>query len=150
MRLLAEPDRGQPIIVSEFGGISFAPSSSDAAWGYATASETDQFEYLLRSLFEALQSSPVLAGFCYTQLTDTLQEGNGLLDVNRQPKLPVPTIRSIVLVSTSTRARTAGATGTGGGELAGRLAGANDLRALTRQAPRTFRTWAIAHAGAFR
>ncbi|CAA9429275.1 MAG: GH2 [uncultured Quadrisphaera sp.] len=97
MRLLDLPDRGQPVIVSEFGGVSYAPSSAPTAWGYATAVEAEEFEALLRSLFTALQSSPVLAGFCYTQLTDTLQEANGLLDVERRPKLPVSTLRSIVL-----------------------------------------------------
>lgn len=108
MRLLDSPDRGQPVIVSEFGGISYAPSSAEAAWGYATATRGEHFEELLRSLFEALQSSPVLAGFCYTQLTDTLQEANGLLDVERRPKLPVATLRSIVLgerVDTSSHRR---------------------------------------------
>ena len=37
----------------------------------------------------------MLAGFCWTQLTDTLQEANGLCDENRVPKLPVETLRSI-------------------------------------------------------
>ena len=36
------------------------------------------------------------AGFCYTQLTDTLQEANGLLDERRPPKLPVELLRSII------------------------------------------------------
>jgi hypothetical protein len=39
----------------------------------------------------------VLAGFCYNQLTDTLQEANGLTDPQRRPKLPIASIRSIVL-----------------------------------------------------
>jgi hypothetical protein len=38
----------------------------------------------------------VLAGFCYTQLTDTMQEANGLLDERREPKLPVERLRRIV------------------------------------------------------
>ncbi len=108
MRLLDSADRGQPVIVSEFGGISYAPSSARTAWGYATAAEREHFEELLRGLFKALQSSPVLAGFCYTQLTDTLQEANGLLDVQRRPKLPFATLRSIVLgehVDTSSHRR---------------------------------------------
>jgi hypothetical protein len=43
-----------------------------------------------------VQASPVLAGFCYTQLTDTLQEANGLLTADRKPKLPVERLRAIV------------------------------------------------------
>jgi hypothetical protein len=35
----------------------------------------------------ALLASPVVAGFCYTQLTDTAQERNGLLTEDRLPKI---------------------------------------------------------------
>ena len=35
----------------------------------------------------ALLGSPVVAGFCYTQLTDTAQERNGLLTEDRVPKV---------------------------------------------------------------
>jgi beta-galactosidase/beta-glucuronidase len=96
MKLLDVPDRGQPIIVSEFGGISYAPADPDRSWGYVTVSSEADFEARLREMFTALQSSPILAGFCYTQLTDTLQEANGIADPWRRPKLPVSTIRSIV------------------------------------------------------
>ena len=108
MRLLSTPDRGQPVIVSEFGGISYAPEHPDPTWGYLTAHQPAELEQLLQEQFEALQSSPVLAGFCYTQLTDTLQEANGLTDAWREPKLPAATIRHIVLgesVDTSTHRR---------------------------------------------
>jgi hypothetical protein len=97
MRLVDTPDRGQPTLVSEFGGISYAPTNRQVAWGYLTAHNAAEFERLLKDQFEALQSSPVLAGFCYTQLTDVLQEANGLTDPQRQPKLPIETIRNIVL-----------------------------------------------------
>ena len=97
MKLLDVPDRGQPVIVSEFGGVRFAPTHDADTWGYVTTSEATPFEELLRELFEALQASPVLAGFCYTQLTDTFQEANGLTDPLRNPKLPVEIIRGIVL-----------------------------------------------------
>jgi hypothetical protein len=97
MRLVDSSDRGQPVIVSEFGGISYAPTHSDSPWGYLTAHDSAEFEKLLREQFQALQSSPILAGFCYTQLTDTLQEANGLTDPQRRPKLPIQAIRDIVL-----------------------------------------------------
>jgi beta-galactosidase/beta-glucuronidase len=95
-RLLGEPDRGQPVIVSEFGGVSYVTDYEGPAWGYATASSAEEFAIRVRDLFTGLQSSPVLAGFCYTQLTDTLQEANGLLTADRVPKLPIEQIRSIV------------------------------------------------------
>ena len=97
MKLVDVPDRGQPYIVSEFGGVSYAPTHDGPAWGYVTTSDAAGFESALRDLFGALQRSPVLGGFCYTQLTDTQQEANGLTDPYRRPKLPVETIRSIVL-----------------------------------------------------
>lgn len=96
-RLLEEPDRGKPVIVSEFGGVSYVTEHDGLAWGYAGATSSDEFAARLRALVTALQSSPVLAGFCYTQLTDTLQEANGLTDAHRNPKLPVDVIRSIVI-----------------------------------------------------
>ncbi|WP_372983729.1 glycoside hydrolase family 2 protein [Microbacterium sp.] len=97
MRLLDTASKDVPVMVSEFGGISFAPSHVDGtAWGYANADSDGDFESLLRELFTALQSSPVLAGFCYTQLADTRQESNGLADHNRLPKLDPAIIASIV------------------------------------------------------
>lgn len=87
---------GLPVMVTEFGGVSFAPGADEEAWGYSTATSAEQFERLLRELIGALNDSEVLAGFCYTQLTDTRQETNGLTDEHRKPKLPAATIRSIV------------------------------------------------------
>jgi beta-galactosidase/beta-glucuronidase len=97
MRLIDASDRGQPVIVSEFGGVSFTVAPVERSWGYSNAADEVEFEAKLRELFGALQSSSVLAGFCYTQLTDTMQETNGLADAARRPKLPTETIRSIVL-----------------------------------------------------
>ncbi|GAB3519759.1 glycoside hydrolase family 2 protein [Arthrobacter monumenti] len=97
-RLMALPTgkRDQPVMVSEFGGVSYAPDSAIDTWGYSTAASPEEFADQLQGLFSALYASPVLAGFCYTQLTDTLQEANGLTDEHRKPKLPVETIRKIV------------------------------------------------------
>ena len=44
-------------------------------------------------LTAALRESQLLAGFCYTQLTDTYQEANGLLYADRSPKFPIEQIR---------------------------------------------------------
>ncbi|HEV7956108.1 MAG: glycoside hydrolase family 2 [Microbacteriaceae bacterium] len=88
--------RDQPVMVTEFGGVTYAPDSDIDTWGYSTAASSEDFADRVRALFTALQESPVLAGFCYTQLTDTLQEANGLTDQYRRPKLPVDTIRGIV------------------------------------------------------
>ena len=36
-----------------------------------------------------MRSRDLFAGFCYTQLTDTYQEINGLLYADRTPKAPI-------------------------------------------------------------
>ena len=52
---------------------------------------------MLGALFDGIYESTELAGFCYTQITDTLQETNGLYDENRKPKLPVERLRDIIM-----------------------------------------------------
>jgi len=107
IRLSDEPDRGQPVMLTEFGGIEFAagaPADVDPAdtWGYSSASDAADFYERVRSLVDAVLASGFLAGFCYTQLTDTLQEANGLCDENRRPKLPVDDIARMVRGGTPT------------------------------------------------
>ena len=87
----ATPD-GLPIMVSEFGGTSFAGTGT---WGYSVVGSEEEFESLLRAQFAAL-SAPVLAGFCYTQFADTFQETNGLVTADRVPKLPVASLRALI------------------------------------------------------
>ncbi|MCW5953521.1 MAG: glycoside hydrolase family 2, partial [Propionibacteriaceae bacterium] len=97
-RLLLWPEAGarhSPVLLSEFGGISMADPSTQG-WGYRVVSSPEQLERQLRATFDALRSSAVLAGWCYTQLTDTAQETNGLAGEDRTPKLPAATIRQIV------------------------------------------------------
>ncbi|HEV7718694.1 MAG TPA: glycoside hydrolase family 2 TIM barrel-domain containing protein [Arsenicitalea sp.] len=97
-RLLLNPDdeRGQPIMITEFGGLSFHPADGEPWFGYATATSAEEYMAMMKALFDAIHDSPELAGYCYTQLTDTLQEKNGLLDQNRQPKLPVDQLRAFI------------------------------------------------------
>jgi beta-galactosidase/beta-glucuronidase len=89
----------EPVMLTEFGGVRFAPSESGddrATWGYSTARDAADFEARLRSLLGAMHASTVLSGFCYTQLTDTMQEANGLTDEHRTPKLPLDVLSAIV------------------------------------------------------
>jgi beta-galactosidase/beta-glucuronidase len=85
------PDSGQPLVVSEFGGITYDPPDREGRedfWnGYGSVDSPETFLERYRDLVSALLSSPVVAGFCYTQLTDTAQERNGLLTENRVPKV---------------------------------------------------------------
>jgi beta-galactosidase/beta-glucuronidase len=96
VRVSDEPDAGQPIMLTEFGGIRYTPRDEVAgAWGYTSASSAEDYRERLGSLVAAIRSSSGLAGFCYTQLTDTQQEANGLYDENRVAKLPVEEFRQI-------------------------------------------------------
>lgn len=83
-----------PVIISEFGGVSFAGDAG--TWGYALVGSEGEFGERLRDLFGALNRSTGIAGYCYTQLSDTEQEANGLVTADRRPKLPVPFLREIV------------------------------------------------------
>ncbi|WP_193106869.1 glycoside hydrolase family 2 protein [Brachybacterium sp. FME24] len=84
---------GAPVMITEFGGIAYA---AEGTWGYATVTTPEEFETKVGGLFAALNASPVLAGHCYTQLTDTLQEANGLAGADRRPKLDPAVIRAFV------------------------------------------------------
>lgn len=96
--LLPGQDIGErPVMLTEFGGISFATHYTDSdAWGYSSAQTAEEFLDRMDAVVSAVHASSFLAGFCYTQLTDTLQETNGLLDENRMPKAPVWQLRAIV------------------------------------------------------
>jgi beta-galactosidase/beta-glucuronidase len=82
---------GQPLMLSEFGGIAYRPGASPY-WGYSVAPSTEVLEARYRSLLEAVREIPTLAGFCYTQFADTYQEANGLLFSDRTPKFPLESI----------------------------------------------------------
>jgi len=84
---------GQPVIMSEFGGIAF---KSEEGWGYGNqvASEED-FMKRFDNVHQAIQDLEYISGFCYTQLTDVQQEVNGLLTMAREPKVNLEAIRKI-------------------------------------------------------
>ncbi|MBW4082804.1 glycoside hydrolase family 2 protein [Paenibacillus sp. S150] len=88
------PYRGQPILVTEFGGIAYKKSQWEG-WGYSGADNDEDYAERLRAVIGPLLDSGVVQGYCYTQLTDVEQEINGLLTYDRQPKLPLVQIRAI-------------------------------------------------------
>ncbi len=85
----------QPIVVSEFGGISHEVDGEDSWRGYGAVGSPKELLDRYRQLVDALIDSPAVAGFCYTQLTDTLQEKNGLLTEERVPKIEPGVLRRI-------------------------------------------------------
>jgi Glycosyl hydrolases family 2, sugar binding domain/Glycosyl hydrolases family 2, TIM barrel domain len=81
--------RDRPLLLTEFGGMAFtAASEADQTWGYDRTYSSEDFLRRYRELMAAVHASR-LAGFCYTQLTDTYQEANGLLTFDREPKAPL-------------------------------------------------------------
>ncbi|WP_221088398.1 glycoside hydrolase family 2 protein [Deinococcus aquaedulcis] len=88
----------QPIILSEFGGIAYIPDHS-VGWGYSQSQSEEDFQRDYAALLAAVHDCHGLSGFCYTQLTDTFQEKNGLLDEDRRPKA------SLAALAKSTRGK---------------------------------------------
>jgi hypothetical protein len=92
-------------MITEFGGISFDAGDAarradaafrDAGWsGYGGVRSPEHLLAGYRDLVTALLDSPALVGFCWTQLTDTQQERNGLVTADRTPKVPVEKIRAV-------------------------------------------------------
>jgi hypothetical protein len=89
------PRTGQPIVLSEMGGISFHAEPGQPWFGYGTVGDADELLAKYEELVSAVLDSPGLAGFCYTQLTDTEQEANGLLDAQRRPKVDPERIAAV-------------------------------------------------------
>src|SRR3954453_20402761 len=103
---LADLDRagiaGRAVVLCEFGGgglkaraVGSRPPAADRAepWGYADASSADDLLARYRAQWAAVHSSSALAGACWTQLTDTYQEVNGLLTAERGPKVDPEDVR---------------------------------------------------------
>lgn len=86
--------RGQPVLVTEFGGISYQ-KNNQVGWGYSSAVDDEDFAARYYDVVSSLLSSPHIQGFCYTELSDVEQEINGLLTYDRRPKIPVEIIRAI-------------------------------------------------------
>jgi hypothetical protein len=128
-RFIALPGTGRsglPVALTEFGGISYQPEEGHPWFGYGTVPDVSAFEEKYRELVEAVLDCPTLSGFCYTQLTDTGQETNGLLTETREPKISPAVLQSInrspskaVPSDVLTQMRKVAGTSFGGGEFGG-------------------------------
>jgi len=81
---LGEGYSGQPIIISEYGGFGFYDAGTE---------ETLLDSY--RAYTNQILEQEHIRGYCYTQFHDTWQERNGLVYMNREPKVPPEEIRKI-------------------------------------------------------
>ncbi|GAA1848988.1 glycoside hydrolase family 2 protein [Microlunatus capsulatus] len=102
---ISQPHRGQPYFVSEFGGIwwNAEMAAADAvqlgretSWGYGQrVGDEEAFYVRFAGLVDALLDDPGMFGYCYTQLTDTFQEQNGIYDERRRPKFDTPRLHAV-------------------------------------------------------
>lgn len=94
------PDDGVPVgdvgvLLSEFGGVSL--NGEGESWsGYGAVRTPDELVTRVASLVGAVGPGSGLAGFCWTQLTDTLQEQNGLAWPDRTPKADLDALRDAI------------------------------------------------------
>jgi beta-galactosidase/beta-glucuronidase len=89
------PHRGQPIVLTEFGGIAYAKKNGkegENIWGYSQAFNDEEYFQSYYNLLQVVNETTMFSGFCYTQFADTFQEANGLLFADRTPKLPLDKI----------------------------------------------------------
>ena len=85
--------RGEPVLLTEFGGISYAVDGE--GWGYTAVNDGALFLKEYRRIMQDVNDSKALAGYCYTQLTDVEQEINGLLTYDRKPKVALAKIKEV-------------------------------------------------------
>lgn len=89
-----EPGKDAAFMVTEYGGIAMSSMGVQGklenmvTWGYHDKVESEEaFFARYRSVTDAIRALPYCKGYCYTQLTDVMQEINGLLSPQRIPKI---------------------------------------------------------------
>jgi beta-galactosidase/beta-glucuronidase len=105
---ISYPYAGQPYFVSEYGGIwwnsarlaeeqeSSDDPNRDTSWGYGQRVDSlEEWYTRYEGLTRVLLENPDMFGYCYTQLTDTFQEENGIYDFDRRPKFDIERIRAV-------------------------------------------------------
>jgi len=98
------PHRGQPIMLTECGGIAFLKCPQpgvDKVWGYLVAHTEEEFRRRYHALMEVVNTTALFSGFCYTQFADTFQEANGLLCADRTPKLALEDIAAATRIGST-------------------------------------------------
>lgn len=96
------PTGNEAFMVTEYGGIAFQNKgvqgelSGIPTWGYhGKESDENAFFERFQSVTDAVREIPYCMGYCYTQLTDVMQEINGLLTPDRKPKVDPDRLLSI-------------------------------------------------------
>src|SRR5690625_1541986 len=99
------PYAGQPYFISEYGVFWWNPTLAtthtndedrDTSWGYGQRVRTEEeFHQRFTGLTTVLLDDPHMFGYCYTQLTDTFQEQNGIYTFDRTHKLDVARVHAV-------------------------------------------------------
>lgn len=96
------PTGKEAFMVTEYGGIAFTNIGLQGemggmqTWGYrGKVTDEEAFFKRFKIATDAIVEAPFVQGYCYTQLTDVMQEVNGLLTPDRKPKMDVQRIREI-------------------------------------------------------
>lgn len=97
-----KPTGKEAFMVTEYGGIAFnnvglqGEMGGMATWGYHDkVTDEEKFFERFKGVTDAIREIPYCRGYCYTQLTDVMQEINGLLTPDRQPKVDVKRFASL-------------------------------------------------------
>lgn len=89
-----KPTGKEAFMVTEYGGIAFANIGQQGkmggmeTWGYHDkVTDEEAFFARFQAVTDAIREIPYCQGYCYTQLTDVMQEINGVLTADRKPKV---------------------------------------------------------------
>lgn len=90
------PTGKEAFLVTEYGGIAFTNIGVQGemggmeTWGYhGKVTNEEDFFARFKAVTDGIREIPYCQGYCYTQLTDVMQEINGLLTPDRKPKMDV-------------------------------------------------------------
>ncbi len=99
LTLDGHPHEGQPVILTEFGGIAHTNSQhmEEDAWGYSVSNSAVDLRSKYEALLDAVNRVDAFSGFCYTQFADTFQESNGLFFEDRTPKFDLEAIAAATM-----------------------------------------------------
>ncbi len=93
--------KGEPVFISEYGGIKWVSDESIKSWGYGEDVKTpEEFADRYVGLTDVIVSNSKMFGFCYTQLYDIEQEQNGLYTYDREKKFDEKIYDRIIAINT--------------------------------------------------
>lgn len=90
------PTGKEAFMVTEYGGIAFSTLGQQGemggmeTWGYHDkVTDEEAFFQRFQAVTDAIREIPYCQGYCYTQLTDVMQEINGVMTADRKPKVDI-------------------------------------------------------------